>query len=146
VKSALSNTTLQVGDKVVNMETGVPQGAITSPLLFNIFLDPLLHLLGQDSYIEPLAFADDLVTVCKGIAACERAIETVLKFGEDNNMTLNRDKCAILFVRKTISHKTKHGPVIKGIKVVEKYKYLGVIIDDCCRLDEESTKKKSKEK
>jgi RNA-directed DNA polymerase len=45
-------------------ETGTPQGAVLSPLLANIYLNPLDHLLA-DAGFAAVRYADDFVILCK---------------------------------------------------------------------------------
>ena len=45
-------------------ERGTPQGAVISPLLSNIFLDPLDHLMASAEF-EMVRYADDFVILCK---------------------------------------------------------------------------------
>ncbi len=41
-----------------------PQGAVLSPLLSNVYLDPLDHLLAERGY-EMVRYADDFVILCR---------------------------------------------------------------------------------
>ena len=43
---------------------GAPQGAVLSPLLSNIYLNPLDHLMAEKGY-EMVRYADDLVILCQ---------------------------------------------------------------------------------
>ncbi len=45
-------------------ERGTPQGAVISPLLSNIYLDPLDHRMAQLGY-EMVRYADDFVILCR---------------------------------------------------------------------------------
>ena len=45
-------------------DEGAPQGAVLSPLLSNIYLDPLDHLLAESGF-EMVRYADDFVILCK---------------------------------------------------------------------------------
>jgi len=45
-------------------EQGTPQGAVISPLLSNIYLDPLDHLMVEKGY-EMVRYADDFVILCR---------------------------------------------------------------------------------
>ena len=45
-------------------EGGTPQGAVISPLLGNIYLDPLDHLMAGAGY-EMVRYADDFVILCR---------------------------------------------------------------------------------
>jgi RNA-directed DNA polymerase len=45
-------------------EQGTPQGAVVSPLLSNIYLDPLDHLMAARGF-ETVRHADDFVVLCR---------------------------------------------------------------------------------
>jgi RNA-directed DNA polymerase len=45
-------------------EQGTPQGAVISPLLSNIYLDPLDHLMARSGF-EMVRYADDFVVLCR---------------------------------------------------------------------------------
>src|SRR5260370_11824446 len=45
-------------------EAGTPQGAVISPLLSNIYLDPLDHEVARSGY-EMVRYADDFVILCR---------------------------------------------------------------------------------
>ena len=53
-------------------EAGAPQRAVLSPLLSNIYLNPLDHLLAQQ-VIEVVRYADDFVILCRTLEAAEQA-------------------------------------------------------------------------
>ena len=52
---------------------GAPQGAVLSPLLSNIYLDPLDHLLA-DAGFEMVRYADDFVILCRTAEDAQRAL------------------------------------------------------------------------
>jgi RNA-directed DNA polymerase len=55
-------------------DQGTPQGAVISPLLANIYLDPMDHRLAEQGH-QSVRYADDLVVLCR----TEREAETVLQ-------------------------------------------------------------------
>jgi RNA-directed DNA polymerase len=57
-------------------ERGTPQGAAISPLLSNIYLDPLDHLMAGSGF-EMVRYADDLVILCRGAEDAAGALATV---------------------------------------------------------------------
>ena len=48
---------------------GTPQGAVISPLLSNIYLDPLDHLMAREGF-EMVRYADDFVVLCRSPEGC----------------------------------------------------------------------------
>lgn len=82
-------------------ETGTPQGAVISPLLSNIYLNPLDHLLAQQG-IEMVRYADDFVILCRSEAEARRALALVQQWTAEAGLTLHPEKTRIVDA-------TKHG-------------------------------------
>ena len=57
-------------------EEGSPQGGCISPLLRNIYLDPLDHLMAQQGF-EMVRYADDFVILCRSPEDAARALALV---------------------------------------------------------------------
>jgi RNA-directed DNA polymerase len=57
-------------------EGGTPQGAVISPLLSNIYLDPLDHLMARAGY-EMVRYADDFVVLCRSEAEAAQALAMI---------------------------------------------------------------------
>jgi RNA-directed DNA polymerase len=57
-------------------EEGSPQGAVISPLLANIFLNPLDHLIAGAGF-QMVRYADDFVVLCQTREDADRALEMV---------------------------------------------------------------------
>jgi RNA-directed DNA polymerase len=74
---------------------GAPQGAVLSPLLSNIYLDPLDQLL-QAQGVEMVRYADDFVILCRTPAAAERVLGQVQAWVEANGLTLHPTKTRIV--------------------------------------------------
>lgn len=79
-------------------EAGAPQGAVLSPLLSNIYLDPLDHLLADAGY-EMVRYADDFVILCRTAQQAEQALELVRQWVADNGLTLHPTKTKLVDVR-----------------------------------------------
>jgi RNA-directed DNA polymerase len=80
-------------------ETGTPQGAVISPLLSNIYLDPLDQLMAA-SGVEMVRYADDFVMLCHSEAAAQRALGLVQQWTAEAGLTLHPDKTRIVDVTK----------------------------------------------
>jgi RNA-directed DNA polymerase len=74
---------------------GAPQGAVLSPLLSNVYLDPLDQLMAANGF-EIVRYADDFVILCRSKAAAERALGVVAAWVEANGLTLHPDKTRIV--------------------------------------------------
>ena len=78
--------------------TGAPQGAVLSPLLSNVYLDPLDHLMAQAG-IEMVRYADDFVLLCRTPATASQALELVRTWVADNGLTLHPTKTKVVDAR-----------------------------------------------
>ena len=76
-------------------EEGTPQGAVISPLLANIYLDPLDHLMAARG-IEMIRYADDFVLLCHSRAEAEQALQMVEEWTRDAGLTLHPEKTQIV--------------------------------------------------
>jgi RNA-directed DNA polymerase len=76
-------------------ERGTPQGAVISPLLANIYLDPLDHLMAEEGY-EMIRYADDFVILCRSKEEARTALELVKNWTETTELTLHPDKTHIV--------------------------------------------------
>lgn len=103
-------------------EAGAPQGAVLSPLLSNVYLDPLDHLMVEQG-IEMVRYADDFVILCTTAEDAARALEIVRQWVADNGLTLHSTKTRIVdartdrfdFLGYTFSGE-KHWPRQKSLK------------------------------
>ena len=73
---AFLKTGIQEGTSAWTPETGAPQGAVLSPLLSNIYLDPLDHHMAQAGF-EMVRYADDFVILCRTAGEASRALQRV---------------------------------------------------------------------
>jgi RNA-directed DNA polymerase len=79
-------------------EAGAPQGAVLSPLLSNIYLDPLDHLVARSGF-EMVRYADDFVILCRTPEEASRALELVQQWVSDNGLTLHPTKTKVVDAR-----------------------------------------------
>jgi RNA-directed DNA polymerase len=75
-------------------EEGSPQGAVISPLLSNIYLDPLDHLMARKGY-QMIRYADDFVILCRSREEADRALEEVRRWTAEAGLTLHPTKTRI---------------------------------------------------
>ena len=79
-------------------ETGTPQGAVLSPLLANIYLNPLDQLLDSAGFAL-VRYADDFVILCETREVAERALAMVGDWVKANGLTLHPTKTKIVDAR-----------------------------------------------
>lgn len=79
-------------------EKGTPQGAVLSPLLANIYLNPLDHLLDEAGFAM-VRYADDFVILCRSREDADRALELVQRWVEENELALHPTKTRIVDAR-----------------------------------------------
>lgn len=80
-------------------EAGVPQGAVLSPLLSNVYLNELDHRMASLGY-EMVRYADDFVILCRSQEQAELALEEVKRFVAEAGLTLHPEKTHIVDSRE----------------------------------------------
>jgi RNA-directed DNA polymerase len=78
---------------------GSPQGAVISPLLANIYLDPLDRLMAEHGY-PMVRYADDFVILTRSHAEAEAALALVRAWVASHGLTLHPEKTRIANCRK----------------------------------------------
>lgn len=76
-------------------ESGTPQGAVLSPLLSNIYLNPLDHLMVSQGF-EMVRYADDFVILCRTKAEAEQALTLVGQWCVAEGLLLHPNKTRIV--------------------------------------------------
>jgi len=76
-------------------EGGTPQGAVLSPLLANLYLNPLDHQM-QQAGRELVRYADDFVLLCRSRAEAEQTLERVREWTATAGLTLHPLKTRIV--------------------------------------------------
>jgi len=87
------------GDKEWIPEQGTPQGAVVSPLLSNIYLDPLDHLMAGRGF-EMVRYADDFVVMCRNLEDATAALALVQEWTASAGLTLHPTKTRLVNERK----------------------------------------------
>jgi RNA-directed DNA polymerase len=76
-------------------EQGTPQGAVISPLLANIYLDPLDHRMEEQGFAM-IRYADDFVILCRSREEAERALQQVQEWVAQAGLTLHPTKTRLV--------------------------------------------------
>lgn len=76
-------------------DRGTPQGAVISPLLANIYLDPLDHLMAA-TRVQMVRYADDFVLLCRSEEEAKTALARVQTWVTENGLTLHPEKTRLI--------------------------------------------------
>jgi RNA-directed DNA polymerase len=85
IRRFLKQEILDDGSVFAPENTGTPQGATLSPLLCNIYLNPLDHLMAEEGF-DMIRYADDLVVVCRSQQEAERALDVLTQWVEASSL------------------------------------------------------------
>ena len=79
----------------IEPEKGSPQGGVISPLLANIYLNPLDWLL-KELEIKSVRYADDIVMMASNARNAQQALETLQGWADKARLTLHPDKTRVV--------------------------------------------------
>jgi len=106
-------------------EAGTPQGAVISPLLANIYLNPLDWLMLNKGY-QMTRYADDFVIQCTTEAEARQALETIRIWTQEAGLTLHPTKTKIVDTETDIfeflGYKFKRGMRFPSNKSIKKFR------------------------
>jgi hypothetical protein len=122
-----------LGGSPRKVNSGVAQGSLVSPLLYDFYINDLVEELQLRIGPEnSFAYADDIALLCLGYSDISRALSIIETWGKRNGALLNKRKCGILPVcrREILWPRREFG----GIPIVREYKYLGVPLDPALTL------------
>jgi RNA-directed DNA polymerase len=90
-------------DESQDESRGTPQGGVISPLLANIYLDPLDWLMAGLGF-EMVRYADDMVVLCHTEEEAKAALEKLREWMAGAGLTLHPDKTRTVDMNLTDSH------------------------------------------
>lgn len=76
-------------------EEGTPQGAVLSPLLSNLYLDPLDHRMADDGF-QMVRYADDSVVLCRSREEAEEALAKIEDWTSRAGLALHPEKTRVV--------------------------------------------------
>jgi RNA-directed DNA polymerase len=74
---------------------GTPQGAVISPLLANIYLNPLDHSMARNGW-EMIRYADDFVVCTRTESEARQALDRIKAWVQEAGLTLHPEKTRIV--------------------------------------------------
>jgi RNA-directed DNA polymerase len=106
-------------------EEGSPQGAVISPLLSNVYLNPLDHLMAQRGF-EMVRYADDFVIMCRSPEDAAEALALVQDWTAQANLKLHPEKTKIVDAKVNVfdflGYRFKRGRKFPRPKSIQKLK------------------------
>ena len=120
-----------------DISSGIPQGSILGPLLFNIYINDIFYFIKEDKITN---YADDTTpyaienSIDKLIDTLEEDINIILTWFDNNFFKLNPDKCKLLIT----NHAENVAIKIKDVNIIaeKSVKLLGIKIDNNLNFDE----------
>jgi RNA-directed DNA polymerase len=95
IRKMLRQGVMESGKGWQPTEAGTPQGAVISPLLANLYLNPLDHLMARQGR-EMVRYADDFVILCLSQQTAQEVLEQLRQWTEAAGLTLHPTKTRII--------------------------------------------------
>jgi RNA-directed DNA polymerase len=95
VKSFLRAGVLEEAKGWQPTQCGTPQGGVISPLLANLYLNPIDHQMEKAGW-EMVRYADDFVILCRSEAEAHGALDAVRQWVSEVGLTLHPDKTRVI--------------------------------------------------
>jgi len=95
IEAFLKQGVMESGKGWQPTEQGTPQGAVLSPLLANLYLDPMDHEMARKGY-EMIRYADDFILLCRTKEEAEAALEQVRNWVRSAGLTLHPEKTRLV--------------------------------------------------
>ena len=122
-----------------NIFSGVRQGAIASPVLFNFIIDWVMEMAVSHCYnhnisigfpvsqnhITDLAYADDIALLSHDESSMQFFLDSVIFFGSQVGLAVNPSKCKVLYSSIACPNISVNGNVLEN---VDSFCYLGSMI------------------
>ncbi len=99
IKRFLKQNIMEKGEDLEPEKAGTPQGATLSPLLCNIYLNPLDHIM-EEHGVKMVRYADDLVMLCQSEADATGVMTLLQEWVAENGLELHPEKTRIVDMGK----------------------------------------------
>ena len=114
--------------------SGVPQGSVLGPLLFNFYINDITRLPLTSGILS--LYADDMMLYCQinsyaDFASLQNDVDRLCVWTNDNFLKFNSKKCKFMIISRKRSPTLPSSPIVvdsSPLDKVDSYKYLGVWI------------------
>ena len=124
------------------VECGTAQGSILGPLLYIIYVNDVLNVLGDEN--DVYLYADDMLILSKNINPermmlnLQNKMDKIYKWCMLNKLTINESKTKYMIVTPRDVNPNRGITIGKqSIGRVKQYEYLGMIIDESLNMDKQ---------
>ncbi|XP_022833918.1 uncharacterized protein LOC111361758 [Spodoptera litura] len=134
------------------LKCGVRQGGLTSPSLFNLYINGLIEELSRSGVgchmcnepVNNLSYADDMVLLSPSVDGLRTMLSICEKYALRHGLTYNVKKSEVMIFRH--DRTCCFNPVITlggtQLNVVSKFKYLGHVINNNLKDDDDMERQK----
>ncbi|XP_047990777.1 uncharacterized protein LOC125229884 [Leguminivora glycinivorella] len=131
---------------VYRLDCGVRQGGLSSPRLFNLYMDELIAGLSSTNIgcsvggttVNNISYADDMVLLCPSVSALVKLLEICEEYAVAHGLRYNTSKSELLVFKAGNKAFDELPPVSlcgTALKRVTRFKYLGHWVTDTLQDD-----------
>ncbi|XP_026325415.1 uncharacterized protein LOC113234330 [Hyposmocoma kahamanoa] len=123
------------------LECGVRQGGLSSPTLFNLYIDRLIEELSgmhvgchvDGTCVNNISYADDMVLLGPSIGSIVKLVATCERYAAAHGLKYNSKKSEVLIFKSSKFNPVNVPSVVlagTALRVVDRFKYLGHMLTD----------------
>ena len=129
----------QVSDDY-EVNTGLRQGCVLSPLLFSLYINGAVKKLKEErcgveyggETIPGLLFADDTCLMVSDAVGLRKSLDVLVEWCKEWGVKINVAKSGVMHIHKKKAERCEMAYEVDGeaIPMVSSYKYLGCVVDE----------------